>query len=897
VAQHRRSQSVGLFMVVVFSAMFLWALAAVVWPVPVVHADGPPEILTITVTSGLETYFYDPGLDPTGGTVYFNSVGGEGGGQVITVTTAVSGSIPITLTGAAAFGITPTPDTNSTGQLSITYTIGIGAGTENGVLFTVTDSVGLTDTALITFTQDNAAPTVEFTDVTDPDHDSAGNELDDDGSNWYDPDHLSAGWHFTSTVTDTLSGLALANTSWDHSNDAYDQLTYNPGLDGDGIFNGVSDDGDGMVTVTLTLTDNVGNSASDLVVFNLDNTGPDIDSPFINKHDSPYLHVPGSTVIYYSHEMGDDPQPFDVEGFAQDDGVGLDEATYPVAFDALPWPDDLQAPPPRRFWSGTYTVDEDENEGDGSIQVTVSDLLGNLTYQYFFHIRDIAIPTVYFTDVTDPDYDPDGNELNTTGNWYRTGGLTAGWSFTSTVSDSGSGPGSADATWDHSMDNTDRSTDPDIDGDGVFTGVVSDGDGAVTVTLTITDNVGNAASDMLVIQLDGTAPSVPGNFDYLDDDTDSGGDGFLPETDYYDDTLIDLEWDPSTDDGSDLLTYHLGTAPQPTGGSYAEDSSYNVGSSGTYSIYLTAEDNVGNISDDTVAGPVVVDLEAPQVDPMNCPTGTAQLSFPVSWSATDPGSGLRSTDPYSVSYKVDGDPWQSWITATSATMATFGPTSPVTVAYEHTYCFRMRAVDKAGNVQYTSGSDCTEVSDIYAPHVQKVFLPIIMAPDPNWGFELGNFTHWQHGGELAQSVSTAMPHSGSYSALLGSPSYNCNYGVPVGSAWLSRTVTVPSTGSPTLSFWYRIYTHDINPYINQSSGYDTYDFFAVYINGSVPPVVKDANPDAPYNCSILRDLDWKQVNYDLSTYKGQTIQITFYNYNRPDTWGNTYTYVDDVSVQ
>jgi hypothetical protein len=191
------------------------------------------------------------------------------------------------------------------------------------------------------------------------------------------------------------------------------------------------------------------------------------------------------------------------------------------------------------------------------------------------------------------------------------------------------------------------------------------------------------------------------------------------------------------------------------------------------------------------------------------------------------------------------------------------------------------------------GDDCTEVSEAYGPGIKKVFLPIIMAPDSNWGFETGNFTNWQHGGELAQSVSTARPRSGNYSARLGSPSYNCWYGVPVGSAWMGRSVTVPSGGSPTLSFWYRIYTQDKNSTLS-----DQYDFFAVYINGS-DLVIKDANTIQPVDltCNTTYDLGWKFVNFSLDAYKGQTIEITFYNYNRPDKWYNTYTYVDDISVQ
>jgi hypothetical protein len=1219
--QRGKSQKIGLWVIVVFSAVFLSVLTAVAWPVPVVYADGPPEILTITVTSSLGTYFHDPGLESSGGMVYFNSLAGEGGGQVLTVTTIVSGSTPITLTGATAFDMTPIPDTSSSGELGITYTVGIGADTENGVLFTVTDSGGFTDTAVITFTRDNVTPTVEFTDVTDPDYDSSDplNERDDDGSNWYDPDNLSAGWHFTSTVTDTLSGLALANASWDHSNDADDQLVYDPGLDGDGVFSGVDDDGDGVVTVTLTMTDNVGNSSSDLVVLNLDDTDPNIISPTLYEY-SNFLHTPDGSMLYYGDDMAT-AVVFSVEGEAQDDGAGPYQTTYSQAFGGTPSDDLLESPP--YSWEGYYNVDNLEDWGSGTITVTVSDQVGNsatqifayagdlisptivpitiaesspylhadgLTLYYsnmmggsaqdfevqgtasdeggagfrdvvfsvafgdsldpdgnspwsgvydvissnsgddnitvtaydnvsnwstgvFTYIEDTITPTVVITDVTDPGYDSAGNELDDDGsNWYNAGDFPSGnWTFISDTSDDGAGLASGSAFWDHSNDVYDHTIDCGPDGDGTFLGVSSDGDGTATVTVTITDNVGNSASDAVVFNIDNTEPTItspyiddfgythlhvvdditiyygddmagpevfrvqgnaqdtggvglhyvaysaalgepyvedysnlaswrrdytaeqsdttsgvitaavydwlgnfatqvftythdtdsptsaasspqyedgnpivvtytnaidpggsglqwvqlwykeevsgtwansglpaqtgpsgsfnfiptgdgtyyfasvatdnvgngedtptdtgddetiydtikpsrPENLRHLDDTTDSGSDGFLPEAGYYDDPVIKLEWDPSTDGGSGLLTppYHLGTAPHPTDGSYEWNSPYTVtiGVSGVYSIYLTAEDNAGNISDDAVTEePVVVDIEYPQVD-VDCPTDTGDFSFVVDWSATtDQGpSGLRSTDPYSVSYRVDGGDWQDWITATSAVTATFGPDSPVTVEYSHTYCFRMRAVDKAGNVAYTDGGACTEVSEAYGPAVEKVFLPLVIAPDPNWGFELGNFTNWQHGGQLARSVSKAKPHSGSYSALLGSSGYSCS-GVPIGNAWLRRSLIVPSSGSPTLSFWYRIYTQDKNSALS-----DQYDLFAVYVNGSVE-VVRDANTTDSYGCGTLNDLGWKQVNFSLDAYKGQTIQITFYVYNRPDKWYNTYVYVDDVSVQ
>jgi hypothetical protein len=106
--QRKKSQSIGLLMIGVFLAVLLWALAAMVQPSPVAYADDPPppQIETITVTSSEGTYFYSPGLGEEGGTVYFNSVGGEGAGQVLAVTVTCSGTVT-SFEGAPAFGSNP----------------------------------------------------------------------------------------------------------------------------------------------------------------------------------------------------------------------------------------------------------------------------------------------------------------------------------------------------------------------------------------------------------------------------------------------------------------------------------------------------------------------------------------------------------------------------------------------------------------------------------------------------------------------------------------------------------------------------------------------------------------------------------------------------------------------
>jgi hypothetical protein len=281
------------------------------------------------------------------------------------------------------------------------------------------------------------------------------------------------------------------------------------------------------------------------------------------------------------------------------------------------------------------------------------------------------------------------------------------------------------------------------------------------------------------------------------------------------------------------------------------------------------------------------DTVSPTVD-VTCPAVSSVISWTVSWSGSDPppASGLKHFD---VQYKVESGGWQDWHTDTSLTEDTFGPTSPVPVQDDTTYYFRVRAEDNVSNTSlWTNGQDAT----LYHSGIKRVFLPIIMmGSDPNWGFETGDFASWEHGGVLHTAVTTDEHHSGSYSALLGDPGWDCEDGVPEGNAWMRRSVTVPSSGSPILRFWYKLYTQDKNT-IPIS---EVYDFFAVYINGS--PFWKDANTSDPYGCGTLKNLGWQLGTVSLTDYKGDPIQIAFYVYNRPDRWYNTYVYVDDVSVQ
>jgi hypothetical protein len=90
----------------------------------------------------------------------------------------------------------------------------------------------------------------------------------------------------------------------------------------------------------------------------------------------------------------------------------------------------------------------------------------------------------------------------------------------------------------------------------------------------------------------------------------------------------------------------------------------------------------------------VVLTEAPSASATS-PAFSSDLSFTVEWSGTPAYSG--DTLEYDVEYKVDDGPWTFWKGKTASTSATFGPTSPTTVEYGHTYHFRARAWEQYEN--------------------------------------------------------------------------------------------------------------------------------------------------------------------------------------------------------
>jgi tetratricopeptide (TPR) repeat protein len=180
------------------------------------------------------------------------------------------------------------------------------------------------------------------------------------------------------------------------------------------------------------------------------------------------------------------------------------------------------------------------------------------------------------------------------------------------------------------------------------------------------------------------------------------------------------------------------------------------------------------------------------------------------------------------------------------------------------------------------------------PFVKGAFNPATPTPKPetlcNGDFEKRNFECWEHGGELRQSVKC---EGDQCYAVLGSPDYKCEGGVPVGEAWIKQSFLVPETVSPTLSLRYQVFSHDL---------YDQ-DFSQVKIDGeTVDQLGNKKWSESSCTSDKAWDSGWQFREFDLSPYKGQIVELSFHNVNGAirnadgAEWWNTWTYVDDVEI-
>lgn len=120
--------------------------------------------------------------------------------------------------------------------------------------------------------------------------------------------------------------------------------------------------------------------------------------------------------------------------------------------------------------------------------------------------------------------------------------------------------------------------------------------------------------------------------------------------------------------------------------------------SGAHTVVITATDPAGNTARTSVT--FRVDTAAPSASPAAAPRTLTSSTWRLSWSGKDTGSGVAN---YDVAWRYAGGTWKvpaAWAATTSTSVV-------LTVAPAKTYCWHVRARDKAGNVGPWSAERCS----------------------------------------------------------------------------------------------------------------------------------------------------------------------------------------------
>ncbi|MCU1565542.1 MAG: hypothetical protein JWQ56_479, partial [Pseudarthrobacter sp.] len=251
------------------------------------------------------------------------------------------------------------------------------------------------------------------------------------------------------------------------------------------------------------------------------------------------------------------------------------------------------------------------------------------------------------------------------------------------------------------------------------------------------------------------------------------------------------------------------------------------------------------------------------------PTGVTaaagNASATVSWTA--PSNGGSAITSYTVTPRtgttnltpvtVSGNPPATSTTITGLTNGT-------------AYTFTVTATNAVGT------SPASAASNSVTPAAATTDGTIT-----NGGFESG-LTGWTTSGVRAPVASTTA-RTGTGSALLGVPSGP----EPLGESSLSQTITVPATGTSTLSFWYQ--PHTVDEICNGTAC--RYDWMEAQLRSTTGTVLRSLFKLANNSGT------WTRITADLSAYRGQNITLWFNVHSEgavpaDDTW----MFLDDVTL-
>jgi hypothetical protein len=284
-----------------------------------------------------------------------------------------------------------------------------------------------------------------------------------------------------------------------------------------------------------------------------------------------------------------------------------------------------------------------------------------------------------------------------------------------------------------------------------------------------------------------------------------------------------------------------------------------VGSStatGTYTITVT-----GTAGSGTQTTSVSLTVNPAPPSDFAITANPTSLTVTQGGSATSTiGTAVLSGTAETVSFSASGQP--------SGTTVSFNPTS-VTAGGSSAMTVAVGASTATGSYTITVTGTSTS-----ATHTVSVSLTVSAAPQGvvNGGFETGNLSGWSTSGAFLPVISTT-PHTGSYSARIGSTS------AVNGNSTLTQTLVVPS-GNTTLAFWYQPHCTDTI----------TYDQIQMQIRNTSGTTLQNVLNVCPTTTA------WTQVSVDTSAYAGRTIVLWFNDHDDGYAGDPTYFLLDDVAI-
>jgi V8-like Glu-specific endopeptidase len=177
------------------------------------------------------------------------------------------------------------------------------------------------------------------------------------------------------------------------------------------------------------------------------------------------------------------------------------------------------------------------------------------------------------------------------------------------------------------------------------------------------------------------------------------------------DPTLDMNWNHGTDATSGVQGYSVwwtqnsvdnpDTTIETANAFYTNSTPLTVGNN--WYFHLKTVDDAGNWSSPIHIGPYYLDLTSPTSWMTALAPTTCGNQIKLKWTGADVASGIFS---YTLQYRVgSGGAWTTWLGSTSATSADFGPSTPIAVAYNQDYYFRVAAYDNAGNTESYPGGN------------------------------------------------------------------------------------------------------------------------------------------------------------------------------------------------